>query len=215
MKIGVLGSGVVGRQLGKGFASHGHEVLLGTRSPEKAELQAWAKETQGRARVGSFAEAAAFGPTVVLACAGAVVDPVLGLAGPEHFDGKLVIDATNPLDFSKGMPPGLFVGTTDSLGERVQRTLPKARVVKCFNIVSNVTMINPQMEQGRPTMIIAGNDAGAKREVALLLQELGWDPPIDIGGIEGSRWLEAFVPLWVRIAQATGSWTPAIRVLTK
>lgn len=215
MKIGVLGSGVVGRQLGKGFAAHGHEVLLGTRSPEKAELQAWVKETQGRGRVGSFAEAAAFGPTAVLACAGAVVDPVLGLAGPEHFDGKLVIDATNPLDFSKGMPPGLFVGTTDSLGERVQRTLPKARVVKCFNIVSNVTMINPQMEQGRPTMIIAGNDAGAKTEVALLLQELGWDPPIDIGGIEGSRWLEAFVPLWVRIAQATGSWTPAIRVLTK
>lgn len=215
MKIGVLGSGDVGRRLGEGFIAKGHAVMLGTRTPSKAEVQGWLKETQGKGKVGSFSDSAAFGDVVVLACAGSAVDSVIKLAGERNFDGKLLIDATNPLDFSHGMPPGLFVGTTDSLGERVQRALPKARVVKCFNIVGNPTMVHPQMEQGLPTMLIAGNDVSAKAEVGRLLAEFGWEAPIDIGGIDGSRWLEAFVPLWVRVAQASGTWTPAIKVLTK
>lgn len=215
MKIGVLGSGDVGRRLAGGFASKGHEVRLGTRTPSKPEVVSWLRETSGKVSVGPFAEAAEFGSVIVLACAGSAVDSVLHLAGESNFKGKVVIDATNPLDFSKGMPPGLWVGLTDSLGERVQRSLPTARVVKCFNIVSNRTMVDPRMEEGLPTMIIAGNDASAKQEVAGLLREFGWEPPIDIGTIEGARWLEAFVPLWVRLAQATGTWAPAIRVLTK
>lgn len=215
MKIGVLGSGDVGRRLGAGFAAIGHEVVLGTRTPSKPELTAWLKASEGHVRVGSFADAASFGSVVVLACLGSAAEPVVHLAGEKNFDGKVVIDATNPLDFSKGMPPGLFVGLDDSLGERIQRWLPKAQVVKCFNIVGNPTMVHPRMEEGLPTMIIAGNDGAAKTEVAALLLELGWEAPIDIGGIEGARWLEAFVPLWVRIAQAANTWTPAIRVLRK
>lgn len=215
MKIGVLGSGDVGRRLGAGFSANGHEVKLGTRTPSKPEVAAWLKESKGKVSAGSFAEAAAFGNVVVLASSGAVAEEVIRLADAENFNGKVVLDVTNPLDFSKGMPPGLFVGTTDSLGERVQRWLPHARVVKCLNIVSNITMVHPQMEEGLPTMIIAGNDAGAKAQAAALLREFGWEPPIDIGGIEGARWLEAFVPLWVRIAQAANTWTPAIKVLRK
>jgi len=215
MKIGVLGSGVVGRRLAGGFAANGHDVVLGTRDPKKPELVAWQKETGAKAALGSFSDAAQHGDLVVLACLGHAVDSVLTLAGEPHLANKVLIDATNPLDVSKGMPPGLFVGVTDSLGEQVQRRLPSTKVVKCFNTVSNVTMVHPKMEQGLPTMLIAGNDADAKRQVAGLLREFGWDPPIDVGGIDGARWLEAFVPLWVRIAQASGTWTPAIKVLTK
>ena len=111
------------------------------------------------------------------------------------------------------MPPGLFVGTTDSLGEQIQRKLPKAKVVKALNIVSNATMVNPKMKDGLPDMMIAGNDAGAKHTVAGLLKEFGWGDPIDVGGIDGARYLEAMVPLWVRVCQAVGSWSVAWKVL--
>lgn len=215
MKIGVLGSGDVGRRLGGGFASNGHEVRLGTRDPNKPEVRNWLAETKGKVSAGSFADAAAFGSIVVLACGGSVAESVVRLAQEKNFEGKVVIDVTNPLDLSKGMPPSLFVGITDSLGERIQRWLPQAKVVKCFNIVSNATMVRPRMEQGMPTMLIAGNDGPAKQQVRGLLEEFGWEPPIDLGGIESARWLEAFVPLWVRLAIATGNWQVAIKVLTK
>ena len=213
MNIGILGSGDVGRALGLGFASHGHDVKIGTRHPDKPELAEWRTKVGTKGSVGSFADAAAHGQVVVLATLGEAVDQVLDAVGPARFDGKAVIDVTNPLDFSKGMPPGLFVGTTDSLGERIQRKLPEAKVVKAFNIVSNATMINPKMKDGAPDMLICGNDAEAKRAVAGLLKELGWGEPIDVGGIDGARWLEAWVPLWVRVCQTTGSWNVALRVL--
>src|SRR2546426_6727645 len=183
MKVGILGSGEVGRALGKGFASRGHDVKIGSRNPKGKDLQAWLKETKGKASTGSPAEAAAHGELIVLAVLGAAVDDAINLAGREHFDGKVIIDTTNPLDFSKGMPPGLFVGTTDSLGERIQRRLPKARVVKALNTVSHTTMIDPSMKDGTPDMLVAGNDAGAKKAVAALLKELGWSEPIDTGDI--------------------------------
>jgi predicted dinucleotide-binding enzyme len=149
----------------------------------------------------------------VLCTLGEATENAIKLAGTPNFDGKLVIDATNPLDFSQGMPPGLFVGTTDSLGERVQRLLPTARVVKCFNIVNNQTMTNPRMKEGLPDMIICGNDEAAKRQVGELLKQFGWAEPIDIGGIEGARWLEAYTALWVRLALKLGSWTIAAKIL--
>jgi predicted dinucleotide-binding enzyme len=215
MRIGILGSGPVGQSLGRGLASRGHDVKIGSRTPKKPELQEWLKATKGRASVGTFAEAAQHGEILALCCLGTAVDSALELAGPHNVEGKVLIDVTVPLDFSKGMPPGLFVGTTDSLGERIQRKLPRAKVVKAFNIVGNPTMVHPQMEEGLPTMLIAGDDAGAKEQVGTLLRELGWEDPIDLGGIEGARWLEAFVPLWVRVAQQVGSWTVAFRVLKK
>ncbi|HEV8594445.1 MAG TPA: NAD(P)-binding domain-containing protein [Thermoplasmata archaeon] len=213
MNVGILGSGDVGKALGRGFAAHGHDVMIGSRTPEKPELKAWAKEVGKKGSVGTFDKAAAHGELLVLCTQGAATEAVIDLAGPRHFDGKVVIDVTNPLDFSKGMPPGLFVGTTDSLGERIQRKVPKAKVVKCFNIVSNVTMINPKMKDGTPDMLIAGNDAAAKKTVAGILKDWGWPEPIDVGGIDGARWLEAMVPLWVRACQAVGSWTVGWRVL--
>ena len=199
-KVGILGSGDVAQALGRGFAKHGYAVMLGTRDASK--LAEWSTET--KAKVGSFADAARHGDIVVLALNGAGTEAALDLAGPQDFAGKLVLDATNPLDFSNGMPPGLFVGTTDSLGERVQRKLPGAKVVKCFNTVSNAKMIDPVFKEGKPAMFIAGDDAGAKKQTEQLLMELGWSGVEDAGGIDGARWLEALVPLWVRVAAANG-----------
>jgi 8-hydroxy-5-deazaflavin:NADPH oxidoreductase len=213
MRVGVLGSGDVGKALGKGFAGKGHDVRLGTNTPGKPELRAWKDGVSGTASVASFADTAAHGELLVLCCAGTAVDAVIDLAGPAHFDGKILIDVTNALDLSHGMPPGLFVGVTDSLGERVQRRLPRAKVVKCFNIVPNPVMVNPKLKGTLPDMIIAGNDAAAKLEVGRILGEFGWPPPIDIGGIEGARWLEALVPLWVRVASALQDFTVAFKVV--
>jgi len=215
MKVGILGSGDVGRALGKGFAARGHDVKLGSRNTKSKELLAWLKDTKGKASAVSPKEAAAHGEVIVLAVVGAAVDDVIDLAGRDNFDGKVVIDVTNPLDFSKGMPPGLFVGTTDSLGERIQRRLPKAKVVKCFNIISNVSMVDPKVPGGPPDMLIAGDDAAAKKKVTGILKEFGWPGSIDIGGIDGARWLEATVPLWVRVCSAVGDWNVAWKVLHK
>ncbi|HUR69241.1 MAG TPA: NAD(P)-binding domain-containing protein [Candidatus Thermoplasmatota archaeon] len=208
MKIGILGSGDVGQALGRGLARHKHQVTLGTRDP--AKLAAWQKETGQK--VGSFADAAAFGEIVVLALQGAGTEAALELAGPQRFAGKLVLDATNPLDLSSGAP-GLFVGTSDSLGERVQRKLPQARVVKCWNTVSNAQMIDPRFEEGVPPMLICGNDSAAKKEAEQLLRSVGWPGVEDAGDISAARWLEALVPLWVRIGAPKDMWGHAFKVV--
>jgi len=210
-RVGVLGSGDVAKALGRGFAVHGYDVMLGTRDPKK--LDAWKKEVHGKVAVGSFAEAAAHGNVVVLATHGGATEAVLDQAGPRGFKGKLVLDATNPLDFSKGMPPGLLFGLTDSLGERVQRKLPDAKVVKCFNTVSNIKMVDPKFTSGPARMWICGNDAEAKHAAEKILQELGWAGAIDVGGIDGARWLEAMVPLWVRVGAALNTWEHMLQVV--
>jgi 8-hydroxy-5-deazaflavin:NADPH oxidoreductase len=213
MRVGILGSGGVGQALGTAFAERGHQVTIGSKTPEKPELVAWKRATGHDAATATFSETARSGEIVVLCCLGSAADAVIDLAGPSNFDGKLLIDVTNALDFSNGMPPGLFVGVTDSLGERVQRKLPKARVVKCFNIVPNSVMAHPQLPGGTADMIIAGNDAAAKTQVTEILRSFGWSGAIDIGGIEGARWLEAMVPLWVRVASAIGNFQSAFKVV--
>jgi 8-hydroxy-5-deazaflavin:NADPH oxidoreductase len=213
MKVGVVGSGDVGRRLGQGFAAKGHDVKLGTRDPKKKEVVDWVRETRGKVSAGSFAEAAAHGEVVLLCTLGSAAEDAIRLAGEPNFSGKVVIDVTNPLDLTNGVPSGLFVGTTDSLGERIQRRLPRAKVVKCFNIVPNSAMTAPRLKEGMATMIIAGNDLEAKKKVGEILAGFGWEPPIDIGGIDGARWLEALTALWVRVGLSTGSWTSAFRLL--
>jgi len=210
-RLGILGSGDVAKALGSGFAKHGYEVKLGTRDPSK--LEAWKASTGAKASVGSFAEAAAFGDVVILATHGAATEAAIDLAGTAPFAGKVVIDATNPLDFSHGMPPTLFVGTTDSLGERVQRKLPNAHVVKCFNTVSSIRMIDPKFQHAPMRMLICGNDAAAKKRVEGMLREVGWAGALDVGGIDGARWVEALVPLWVRAAQVLDTWEHAFQVV--
>ncbi len=208
-RVGVLGSGNVGQGLGRGFARHGFDVMLGTRNPEK--LAAWREEKPGPRQVGSFAEAARHGDLVVLATLGSGTEEALRLVGDGALDGKLVLDATNPLDFEADDPPGLTVGLSDSLGERVQRAVPRARVVKCFNTVPVSRMIDPSFTEGNPRMLICGESPEAKRETEVLLRELGWPGAIDVGGIASARWLEALVPLWVRTSKALDAWDGAFR----
>jgi predicted dinucleotide-binding enzyme len=211
VNVGILGSGDVGQALGRGFLTLEHRVMLGSREAENPKGIAWAKQSGARATHGSFTQAARFGEIVVLATLGLATENAIRLAGPEHFRGKLVLDATNPLDFSKGMPPGLFMGISESLGERIQRKLPDARVVKCFNTVNSSQMVNPTYKDIE--MLICGNDATAKKEVARILKEFGWKGVIDVGGIEGARWLEALVPLWVRVGSALNTWTHVFKVM--
>jgi len=213
VKIGVLGSGDVGRVLGAGFAGLGHAVMLGTRDPAKGPVTAWVQATGENASAGTFAEAAAFGEVLVLAVAGSAVEDVARLAGPERCADKPVIDATNPLDFSI-MPPRLFVGTTDSLGERVQRLLPAAHVVKAFNTVGNPHMVRPDFPGGPPDMFLCGDDAAAKATVADLTKALGWNV-VDLGGIEVSRYLEPLAMVWITEFFRTNSGDHAFKLLRK
>jgi 8-hydroxy-5-deazaflavin:NADPH oxidoreductase len=211
-RIGVIGSGAVGRALAAGFASRGHEVTIGTRSPgDNDDLQAWAAQHAGVA-IGSFTGAAEAGELLVLAARGTAVEQAIATAGPQHFAGKVVIDATNPLDFSGG-GPGLAVGHTDSGGEIVQRALPDAHVVKAFNTVSNGIMVDPRLAGGRQPMFIAGNDDGAKATVEEILADFGWDA-FDVGGIEQSRQLEALVLLWVAVGSRRGAYDHAFTIAT-
>jgi predicted dinucleotide-binding enzyme len=209
--VGILGSGDVAKALGRGFASKGYNVKIGSRTRNSEKLKEWRKEAGSTSSTGNFEETAKFGEILVIAALGAAVDEVINLAGPINFNGKLVIDTTNPLDFSKGMPPGNFLGLDDSLGERIQRKLPQAKVVKCFNTVPNSVMFNPPDKTAE--MLICGNDTNAKNQVGQILKQFGWKGAIDIGGIAEARWLEAFVPLWVRTAVSVNSWNTMFKVV--
>ena len=209
MRIGIVGSGEVGRALGRGWGRHGHEVTLGSGHPERDELQEWQRETGQR--VADFEEAAVSGELVALALRGSAVLEVLGRLGQEPFAGKVVVDATNPLRFDRGGPE-LYVGHVDSLGEQVQGALPDARVVKAYNTVGNALMVDPDLAGGPPTMFLAGNDEDAKATVVELLSATGWDAA-DLGDITAARELEAMCLAWVKYGARTGTWGHAFRLL--
>jgi hypothetical protein len=214
MKIGVFGTGDVGRALGNGFIALGHEVMMGSRTAGGDKAKAWVSEAGKNASEGTFADAARFGELAVIATLGTATEAVIAQAGPENLEGKVVWDATNPLDFSAGMPPKLAITGYDSLGERVQKALPGARVIKCFNTVGNALMFKPELKGGPPTMFIAGNDDAAKERTAQLLTDFGWET-VDIGGIEGSRYLEAMCLTWVLHGIKSGGWLHAFKLLSK
>jgi hypothetical protein len=215
MKVGVLGSGVVGQVLGAGFVSRGHEVKLGTREPGKDTVKAWVAKNGAKASAGTFEETAKFGELLVLATLWEGTKSAIQLANPENFASKVVIDATNALDFSKGAPPKLSLGWNTSAGEEVQRLLPKARVVKCFNTVGNAHMVDPKFPGGPPDMFIAGNDAEAKKKVTEICAAFGWPGAIDLGGIESARYLEPLAMVWILDYFRTGSPNHAIKMLRK
>ena len=212
-RIGVLGSGEVGRRLAQGFRDRGDDVLLGTRDPHKAELAEWVSGDGKGVQIGTFAEAAAHGELLVLAVLGARAQEAIAAAGAASFSGKVVIDAMNPLDFSAGFPPKLSISGEDSLGEQVQRALPDARVVKAFNTIGNAYFLNPRFADGEPTMLIAGDDDAAKRTVTEVLADFGWSGTVDLGGIEGSRELEAICIAWVKIGGARGAFDHGFKLL--
>ncbi len=213
MRVGVLGTGDVGQVLGAAFATLGHEVRMGSRTPDNEKARAWVARVGHRASAGTFAEAAAFGELIVLATLWEGTEHALQLAGPESFAGKVMIDATNPLDFSGGMPR-LAVGHTDSGGERIQGWIPDARVVKAYNTIGNAHMFHPDFPGGPPDMFICGNDDAAKETVRGINTEFGFET-VDIGGIEAARYLEPLAMVWIAYAIRTGTWNHAFKLLRK
>jgi hypothetical protein len=216
MKIGIIGSGDVGRKLADGFIELGHHVKIGSRDPNQSKITDWInKHDKEKASSGTFAETASFGELVVLATLWEGTADAIQLSNSKNLTNKIVIDVTNPLDFSKGIPPTLAVGHTDSGGETVQRLLPDSKVVKAFNIVGNPHMVHPDFPDGRPTMFICGNDEASKKIVTDdILSKFGWET-IDIGRIEGSRVLEPLALLWILQYFKTGNGNHAFKLLLK
>jgi predicted dinucleotide-binding enzyme len=212
MKVGILGSGEVGKTLATGFVKHGHEVMVGSRTPEKlVELT----QKNPRIRTGTFEEAAAFGEAVVLAVKGRVASEALQLADASNLHGKIVMDATNPATDAQPVNGVLqyFTDLNESLMERLQKEFPTARFVKTFNSVGANLMINPQFKGGTPTMFICGNDEGAKRAVTGILAQFGWESA-DMGKAEAARAIEPLAILWCIPGFTRNEWSHAFKLLT-
>jgi predicted dinucleotide-binding enzyme len=212
MHIGVLGTGTVGRTLSQALVDRGHEVRMGARAAGNESAVEWAESAGPLASEGSFADAVAFGDMAFNATAGAHSLEALEMAGAEQLAGKLLVDVSNPLDFSQGMPPTLTVCNDDSLGEQLQRAFPEARVVKALNTVTAAVMVQPDLLPGMHTIFVCGDDSGAKEQTARLLQEFGWPAAsiLDLGDIGAARGMEMYLPLWLRLWGATG--TPVLNV---
>jgi predicted dinucleotide-binding enzyme len=201
MKIGVLGTGMVGETIASKLVALGHDVKMGARSATNEKAAAWAKRAGGKASHGTFADAAAFAEIVFNCTNGAASLQALEAAGAKNLDGKVLIDISNPLDFSKGMPPTLLVGSGDSLAEQIQRALPGVRVVKALNTVNAHVMVDPaRVAGGDHTAFVSGNDAAAKRKVVEILEGwFGWKSVIDLGDISTARGPEGYLMMWLRL----------------
>jgi len=206
---------MVGRTIGGKLAELGHEVKMGSREAGNERAVAWAAQAGEGASEGSFADAAAFGEVVVNATAGMASLEALEAAGAGNLAGKVVIDVANPLDFSQGRPPALGVCNTDSLGERIQRAFPEARVVKALNTVNAGVMVAPNELGESTSLFVCGNDRGAKARVIELLETFGWlsGDIVDLGDITGARGAEMYLPLWVRMMGALDTGKFNIRIV--
>ena len=213
MNIGILGSGIVAKTLAAGFLQHGHNILVGSRTPSK--WAPWLAEHPG-AKAGTFAEAAAFAEVIVLAVKGAAAREALDLAGAETLAGKIVIDTTNPIDSTPPVNGVLHFFTTlnESLMEQLQKAHPRAKFVKAFSCVGSAHMVHPALEGERPTMFLCGNDEEAKRTVIGLLDSFGWDTA-DMGQVEAARAIEPLCMLWCIPGFLRNEWNHAFRLLKK
>lgn len=211
MRVGVLGTGVVGRAIGARLVELGHDEKIGTRNVAQTLARAepdrmgnppfktW-QQQHPKVKLETFSEAAAHGEIIVSATNGAASLEVLRQAGEPNLAGKVLIDISNPLDFSKGMPPTLSVSNTDSMGEQIQREFPRAKVVKTLNTVNAYLMVGPgQLAGADHTIFLSGNDAAAKAKVADLLKSFGWKDILDLGDITTARGVEMYLPLWLRV----------------
>jgi 8-hydroxy-5-deazaflavin:NADPH oxidoreductase len=211
MRLGILGTGAVGKTLAARLDGMGHEVMVGTRDPGETMSRTdadqygnppfsdWRRE-HPEVELGTFEEAAAHSEMVVNATAGAVSLMALDLAGEENLNGKVLVDVSNPLDFSQGMPPTLSVSNTDSLGEQIQRRFVDARVVKTLHTMNAYLMVDPaQLAGADHTVFVCGDDAEAKAEVTELLRGFGWTDILDLGDISAARGTEMLMPLWLRL----------------
>lgn len=205
MHIGVLGTGTVGTTIASALVGLGHFVKLGSRTASNDKAIEWAKQAGERASHGTFAESASFGTLLFNCTNGKASLDALRAAGADNLGDKVLVDVSNPLDFSAGFPPTLTVCNDDSLGERIQREFPAAKVVKALNTVNASVMVDPAKVPGDHVVFVGGNDLEAKREVTQLLQQLGWKRVLDLGDISSSRGTEAYLPLWVRLYGALGT----------
>jgi predicted dinucleotide-binding enzyme len=218
MKVGVLGTGMVGQALAGKLAALGHDVAVGTRDPQETlartesdflgnpPFATWLDAHAG-VRLGTPVEVAAEAELIVNATNGAGSVAMLESAGEQNLAGKVLVDVTNPLDASHGMPPTLIVCNTDSLGEQIQRRFPEARVVKTLNTMNCQVMVDPAKVPGEHDVFVCGEDADAKHQVIELLESFGWSAErvIDLGGISSARGTEMYLALWVRLLGALGT----------
>jgi predicted dinucleotide-binding enzyme len=206
MDFGILGTGVVGCTLGYKLTELGHRVKMGSRTSDNPKAVEWARKAGPNASYGTFADAASFGEVIFNCTAGAASLQALTMAGAHNFKGKVLIDVANPLDFSTGMPPTLFVCNTDSLAEQIQREFPDARVVKALNTMNCAVMVNPSLVPGDHNVFLSGNDPQAKATVIEILGWFGWkrDNIIDLGDITTARGPEMAMALWLRLWRSIG-----------
>ena len=212
MKMGVLGSGSVGQAISARLIELGHDVMIGTRTAGK--LSGWQKSTRGKGRIGSFSETAAHGEMLFNATRGSASLDALKMAGAANLEGKILVDISNPLGFSKGMPPSLTVCNTDSLGEQIQRAFPSVKVVKTLNTVTATIMVNPQqVADGDHHVFVSGNDAQAKGQVIEILKSFGWIHILDLGDITTARGVEMYLLLWLHLLDASQTGIFNIKVM--
>lgn len=211
-RVSVIGSGIVGETLANGFLAHGYEVMRGSRDPSK--LAGWQRDAGPASSIGDLAACAAHADTVVLAVKGTGAESAVGLCGEGGLDGKIVIDATNPIADAAPEDGVLqfFTGNNDSLMERLQARAPAARFVKAFSCVGAALMVNPQLPGGPPTMFICGDDDGAKRQVRSLLTDFGWETE-DLGTAKAARAIEPLCILWCIPGFRGNDWVHAFKIL--
>lgn len=206
MKVAVLGTGNVGRAIGSKLVEIGHQVRMGSRSADNENAAQWVAKAGASASHGTYEDAAAFGEILFNCTSGAGSLAALESAGRENLAGKVLVDIANPLDFSRGMPPTLFVCNDDSLGEQIQRAYPELSVVKTLNTMNCDVMVDPGRVGGTSDVFMSGNDPEAKAQVAQILTEgFGWERVIDLGDISTARGTEAWLLLWIRLWGALGT----------
>ncbi len=216
-KITVLGTGTVGETIGSKLIELGHEVMMGSRTADNEKAKAFVAKNSSKAGCGTFSDAAAFGAIIFNCTSGGGSIDALKLAGEANLNGKLLIDLSNPLDFSNGMPPSLSIVNTNSLGEEIQKTFPNVKVVKTFNTMWCGLMVNPGLVNGGDhNIFIAGNDEGAKTKTKDILKSFGWIEKniIDLGDITKARGLEMYLPLWLSIYGATKNGAFNIKIVS-
>jgi 8-hydroxy-5-deazaflavin:NADPH oxidoreductase len=211
MNIGVLGTGTVGEAIASALVAKGYTVRMGSRTRGNEKALAWVNKSKQGASQGDFDSAAAFGEMVFLCLNGASALEAINSIGKENLEGKIVIDLTNPLDFTRGMPPQILegLGNSNSLGEEVQKALPGSYVVKTLNTVNYKLMVDARVvNQGDHHLFVCGNNTDAKNKVKhFLVDNFHWKPDhlIDLGPIESARAIEAIVPFWVLVYQSLGT----------
>lgn len=199
MKIGVLGTGNVGKTIANALVHLGHNVMMGARSADNEKVVEWKHHVGPLGSIGSFKDVAQHTALIFNCTKGDASLAALQIAGPENFEEKILIDLANPLDFSAGFPPTLTIQNTSSLGEEIQKLLPKTKVIKTLNTTNCNIMVNPKSIAGIHDMFICGNDPIAKEHVIDILKSFGWESIIDLGDISNARGMEMLLPLWIRL----------------